>query len=78
MRRLIYLKVTYGEKSDAAFKQFKEDLKGLSYIKLIKEYAPKPEALVEFPDSRLDDAYEALRKLDIVAIIDSMLPKGEQ
>lgn len=74
MRRLIYLKVAYGEKSDAAHKQFRADLKLIDYIKFVKDYAPKPEVLVQFPDDKQWEAYEALRKLDIVSIIDSTLP----
>lgn len=78
MKRLIFLKVAYKEKSDNAHKQFKADLQALPFIKLIKDYAPKPEALVEFPDNKADEAIDALRLLDIVAIIDSFLPKGDE
>jgi phage terminase small subunit len=77
MKRLIFLKVAYGEKAEPALKQFRSALQSLPDIKIIKEYPPKPEVLVEFPESKWDRVYEDLRKLDIVATIDSILPKGE-
>ncbi len=78
MKRLIYLKVAYGEKSDKALEQFRSDLKTIGYIKLVNDYSPKPQVLVEFPNDKQWDAYEALRQLDIVSIIDSILPKDEE
>lgn len=74
MKRLIYLNVAYGEKSDKAVEQFRSDLQAIGYIKLIKDQAPKPQVLVEFPNDKQWDAYEALRQLDIVSTIDSILP----
>ncbi len=75
MKRLIFLKTEYGEKADRALKQFRADLKALDFIKIVKEYAPKAEVLVEFPDGKSQEAYDELRKLDIVEVIDSILPK---
>lgn len=77
MKRLIFLKVAYKEKAEPVMKQFRSDLQSLPDIKIIKDYLPKPEVLIEFPDGKWDRIYEDLRKLDSVAIIDSMLPKGE-
>jgi len=46
--------------------------------KITKEYLVDiPQVLVEFPDAERDDAYDALRKSDIVESIDSYLPLGE-
>ncbi len=75
MKRLIFLKTEYGEKADKALKQFREDVKALDFIKIVKERSPKAEVLVEFPDNKSQEAYDGLRKLDIVEIIDSILPK---
>ncbi len=79
MKLLIYLKLEYyGQKPDTAFKQFREDLKALPHIKLIRELSPKSQAVVAFPAAKLDDVREELRALDIVAIIDTILPKDEE
>ena len=75
MKRLIFLKVPYKEKAEPALQQFRSALP--PDIKIIKDYLPKPEVLIEFPDSKWDKVYEDLCKLDSVAIIDAMLPKGE-
>ncbi len=80
MKRDIFLKVEWhaGPKvRAAAFKKFREDVKPFPIIKILKELEPKPEVIIEFPDDKYDEAHEILRKLDIVELIDSVLPPSE-
>lgn len=81
MKRSIVLQLRYetGPVVRAkAFKQFREDLKQFPYITLLKELEPKPEVIIEFPDDKYQEMYDGLRKLEIVELIDSILPKGEE
>jgi len=81
MKRLIFLQLGYetGPVVRAkAFKQFREDLKQFPYIQLLKELEPKPEVIIEFADGKYQEMYDGLRKLDIVEIIDAVLPKDEE
>lgn len=80
MKRDIFLKTEYrgGPKSRAAaFKQFRDGIKELSFITILKEIEPTSEVIIEVPDKNWDEAYEFLRKLDIVELIDSILPPSE-
>lgn len=80
MKRDIFLKVEYGSGPKgraAAFKEFRENVKEHSPIKILKELEPKPEVIIEVPDKDWDEAYDFLRKLDIVEVIDSILPPSE-
>lgn len=80
MKRLIILHTEYpgGPKNRAvSFKQFRDDIKKLPFIKVLEEREPKPEVIIEFPDDKYQEMYEALRKLDIVEIIDSILPPSK-
>jgi len=77
MKRLIFLKVGYREKPDEAFKQFRSELKKLPDIKLLKELPPQPQVIIEFPDNKYQEIYEELLKIDIVFVIDPILPGGE-
>lgn len=81
MKRSIFLDLHYetGPAARAqAFKQFREDLKQFPYIKLLKELEPRSEVIIEFPDDKYQEMYDGLRKLEIVELIDSILPKGEE
>jgi hypothetical protein len=77
MKRLIFLKVAYHEKPDEAFKQFRSAIKEWPYIKLVKELPPKPQVIIEFPDDKYQELYENFLKVDIVFVIDPILPVGE-
>jgi hypothetical protein len=65
-----------------AVETFKTELKKASQMskvvaamKIVKELSDA-QVIMEFNDEHLDVAYEFLRKLDIVEIIDSVLPSG--
>jgi hypothetical protein len=80
MKRDIFLKTEYrgGPKSRAAaFKQFRDGIKELSFITILKEIEPHSEVIIEFPDDKYKEVYEFLRTLDIVELIDSILPPSE-
>ena len=78
MKRTIFLKLGY-ETGPAIrakmFKQFRQDIKPLAYIKIIKEFEPRAELIIEFEDARYQDMYDTLRKLDSVEMIDPILAK---
>lgn len=76
MKRLIFLKVEYGQKADGPLAQFRTAIKQWDYIKIVKELSPKAEVIIEYPDAKHDEVYNNLRQLDIVEIIDSILPAG--
>lgn len=76
MKRLIFLKVEYKQKADGPLAQFRSDIKQWDYIKIVKELLPKPEVVIEYPDAKHQEVYDNLRQLDIVEIIDSILPAG--
>lgn len=79
IKRLIYLKVDYhGQKPDNAFKEFQSEIKKWQYIKLIKELSPKPQVIIEFPDDKGQEVYENFLKMDVVSVIDTVIPKGEE
>lgn len=91
MKRLIYLKIGDPNpdnkkisKNDLrvleefartlVFQSFKKNAKVLGF-KIIKEYLDEASVLIEFPDDQTQAMYDALRELEIVELIDSMLPK---
>jgi hypothetical protein len=79
MKRLIILKVDYecGTKCRAAaFKQFRNDIKKIASIHILKEMEPKPQVIIEFSDDDYQNVYDNLRSLDIVEIIDSIIPEN--
>jgi hypothetical protein len=76
MKKLIFLKLEYGKKADGPLAEFRAAIKQWDYIKIIKELAPKPKVVIEYPDAKHDEVYDNLRQLDIVDIIDSILPAG--
>ncbi len=77
MKCLIYLKTEYKENPANAFKQFKQDIKQWSYIKIVKELPPHPQVIIEFPDDKSQEVYENFLNVDIVSVFDTVLPKGE-
>ena len=76
MKRLIILKTEYKQKADGPLAQFRSDIKQWDYIKVLKDLSPKAEIIIEYPDAKHDEVYNNLRQLDIVEIIDSILPPG--
>lgn len=81
MKRSIFLNLAYESGPAArskAIQKFREDLKALPLIKILKEFEKNAEVIIEYPDEKSQEIYEALCKLDIVEIIDSILPPGEQ
>lgn len=76
MKRLIFLKVEYGKKADGPVAEFRAAIKQWDYIKVIKAFLPKAEVVIEYPDAKHDEVYNNLRQLDIVEIIDSIMPAG--
>lgn len=42
-------------------------------VKIIKDYAPEPQVLIEFDEKKLDLVIDKLRSVDIVDIIDSII-----
>lgn len=77
MQRLIILQLHYEEGPAvraAAFKQFRSDIKQWPYIKIIKETEAKAWVIIDFPEDRYQTVYDGLRTLDVVEIIDSILP----
>ena len=77
MKRNIYLQLNYetGPKArEAAFKQFRNDIKQWNYITIIKELEPKPEVIIEFADDLYQTVYDNLRQLKIVEVIDFIIP----
>jgi len=76
MKRLIFLKADGPKEREAALKTFQKEAKELS-LKVVKEFPKVPSVLIEFEDDRLDEVYNKLRVLDVVEVIDSILPKSE-
>jgi hypothetical protein len=62
-----------------SIKQFKKDMKEWldnKSIKIIKEYdIDEPSVIIQFEDEKLDELYKKLISVDIVDIIDSIIPK---
>src|SRR5258708_13831766 len=87
MKRLIFLKIDLMQISDdlsktkfdikeqqlkeQAVKGFKNQIKSLKQIKIIKDYLPEPQVLIEFDDEQYQTIYETLCQMDVVEIIDS-------
>lgn len=82
MKRLIFLKTGYKAgpvERVAAFKQFREDLKKLPLpIKELSVLEPPPQVVIEFPDDKYQEIYDALRVLDSVELIDAILSSGAE
>lgn len=92
MKRVIFLKIDLTQIPDSlskakfivkekelieqAVKEFKREIKS-SQIKVLKDYLPNAQVLIEFPDDQYQVIYEVLCKIDIVETIDVFLPKGE-
>jgi hypothetical protein len=77
MKRLIYLQTNYQNSKtirDKIFKQFAKEIKNLPNITIIKQLKTEPQVIIEFPDDKYQEIYEALIKLDTIEIIDSILP----
>jgi hypothetical protein len=91
MKKLIYLKVGDPNPDDKkikkndlyileemarliSIKEFKKQA-GILDFKVVKEYPTEASVLIEFSDTKEQAMYDALRALDIVEMIDSMLPK---
>lgn len=77
MKRTIFLKLNYDYSPASrakAIKNFLGEVKKLSFIDIIAELEPKAQVIVEFPDEFMQQAYDGLRALESVAIIDSILP----
>jgi hypothetical protein len=58
-----------------SLRQFNKEMKDLlldKTIKIVKDYAPDPQVLIEFDEKKLDLVLEKLRATDIVDIIDSI------
>jgi hypothetical protein len=89
MKRLICLKIDLSQIADdlskakfaaqetqlmeQAVKEFKKQVKKLKPVKVVKDYLPKPQVLIEFDDEQYQTIYEALCKMDVVEIIDSII-----
>ncbi len=62
-----------------SIKQFKKDMKEWldnKSIKITKEYdIDEPSIIIQFEDEKLDELYKKLVSVDIVDIIDSIIPK---
>jgi len=58
----------------ASIKSFKNGIKENKDIKIIQEIAGLPQVIVEFPEDQYEPAHETLRSLDVVEIIDAVLP----
>jgi hypothetical protein len=62
-----------------AIEQFKQDIKQRlddGSIQIIKEYVAEPWITIEFEDAICWDVIDLLRTIDIVSLIDSILPKN--
>jgi len=80
MKRLLILKTPYKPTPDEraqSFKQLRACIKPIPWIKLLKEMDGKPQVIVEFDEERSQEAYDTLRKIEVVLEIDTMLPAGE-
>jgi hypothetical protein len=91
MKRLIFLKIDSDlipdglsktklaaaekEVAEQAVKEFKKQVKDLKQVKLIKDYLPQPQALIEFREEEYQTIYEALCQMDIVETVDSIIPE---
>lgn len=70
------LKVLEEEKQQKAVNTFKAELKHATVIIKIIHVLPEAQVIIEYADAHVDLAYDFLRKLDVVQIIDSILPVG--
>jgi hypothetical protein len=91
MKRLIFLKINITQIPDnfskskfiaqekvlkeQAIKQFRIDIKAIKQIKVIKDYLPEVQVLIEFEDDQYQTVYEALCKMSVVETIDNLIPK---
>lgn len=59
-----------------SIKEFKKEMKALlddKSVKILKDYAPEPQVLIEFDEKKLDTVLDKLRAVEIVDIIDSIV-----
>lgn len=59
-----------------SLKEFNKEMRELlldKTVKIIKDYAPEPQVLIEFDEKKLDLVIDKLRSVDIVDIIDSII-----
>jgi hypothetical protein len=64
-----------------AVKAFKDQAKSLidkRTIKIIKDYLPEPQVLIQFEDKLVEDIYHLMRGLDIVEVIDFVIPVEDE
>lgn len=64
------------ELCQTSIKEFKKEMKTWlddKTVKIVKDYAPEPQVLIEFDEKKLDPVLDALRAADIVDIIDSIV-----
>lgn len=93
MKRLIFLKVADVNPDDKkmkkadlavlekkavadAVKTFKSNLTNTA-VKFLSQEGEEPQVIVEFADAHVETAYEQLRRMQVVEMIDSILPKSE-
>lgn len=93
MKRLIFLKVVDVNPDDKKIKKtdltvleqkavadsirtFKSGLINTG-MKFLSQVGEEPQVLVEFADAQMELAYDQLRRMEIVELIDSILPKSE-
>jgi hypothetical protein len=79
MKRTIFLQLNYDYSPASrakAITAFQGEVKKLPFIVILATLEPKAQIIVEFPDDRLQEAYDGLRALDSVAIIDFILPSN--
>jgi hypothetical protein len=63
-----------------SIKEFKDGMKELisnKTVKVIKDYAPESQVLIQFDDDKRDEVVCKLISLSIVDTIDSFLPSGD-
>jgi hypothetical protein len=81
MKRLISLQLGY-ETGPAvrakALKQFRDEIKKLASVKIVKELESKAQVIIELPDERYQEVYEAMCKMDVVQTIEAVQPSDEQ
>lgn len=58
----------------AAIKEFKKQIRDMT-IQVKKENPTDCSVLIEFLDSQEEEVYEAFRKMAVVELIDSIIPK---
>jgi hypothetical protein len=61
----------------AALKEFSNGIKEHKFISIVTELPNKPQVVIEFPEDKYHEAHDILRKLDIVELIDAILPKED-